>query len=235
MFKIPITFGEAKETSFPWQLSEKFPLFDVFLFFKQEFIEKIISIKVMQVAETTQNQKSNTLSQYDEQLDLCKQIFVNKSKDYGTSWRIMRPKSVTDQLFIKAQRIRTLEETGISKVGDDVDGEFQALVNYGLMALIQLTHKPTVEDDLSADEAEELYEEQAHEVRRIMIAKDHDYGAAWRDMRISSFTDLILTKILRIKQIENNAGKTIVSEGLEGHYTDIVNYSLFALIRLNED
>lgn len=188
----------------------------------------------MQAAEMIEQNK-NTLSQYDEQLEHCKQIFINKSKDYGTSWRIMRPKSITDQLFIKAQRIRTLEEKGITLVGDGIEDEFKALVNYGLMALIQLHHKPTVEaTDLSADDAKKLYEEQAHVVRQIMIAKNHDYGEAWRDMRVSSFTDLILTKLLRIKQIENNAGKTIISEGLDGHYTDIINYAIFALIRNNE-
>lgn len=189
----------------------------------------------MQVAETNQEIAVNkTLNQYNEQLEICKDIFVKKSKDYGTSWRIMRPKSITDQLFIKAQRIRTLEETGVTKVGDGVDGEFMALVNYGLMALIQLAHKPSADDNLGEDEAKRLYEEQAHEVRQIMVAKNHDYGEAWRDMRVSSFTDLILTKILRIKQIEDNSGQTLISEGLDGHYTDIVNYALFALIRLNE-
>ena len=189
-------------------------------------------LKIREVAET--KSEVNTLEQYDEQLQICQEIFVQKSKDYGTSWRIMRTKSITDQLFIKAQRIRTLEETGVSKVGDGIEGEFQALVNYGLMALIQLHHKPNAEGNLSADDARRLYEEQAHEVRQIMIAKNHDYGEAWRDMRVSSFTDLILSKILRLKQIEDNQGKTIVSEGLEGHYTDIVNYSLFGLIRINE-
>lgn len=184
----------------------------------------------MQVAE----KQGKTLQQYDEQLGLCKEIFINKSIDYGTSWRIMRPKSITDQLFIKAQRIRTLEEKGISRVGEGIEGEYQALVNYGLMALIQLTNKSSDEANLSPDEAKALYEEEAHVVRQTMLKKNHDYGEAWRDMRISSFTDLILTKLLRIKQIENNEGKTIVSEGLDGHYTDIVNYSLFALIRMNE-
>ena len=178
--------------------------------------------------------EGKTLMQYDEQLELCKEIFVNKSKDYGTSWRIMRPKSITDQLFIKVQRIRTLEEKGITKVGDGIEGEFQALVNYGLMALIQLTSQSVDEANLSADEAKAMYEEEAHQVRQTMLKKNHDYGEAWREMRTSSFTDLILTKILRIKQIEDNRGETLVSEGLDGHYTDIVNYALFALIRMNE-
>lgn len=177
---------------------------------------------------------NQTLDQYDEQIAICRDIFVNKTKDYGTSWRIMRPKSITDQLFIKAQRIRTLEETGISKVGDGIEGEYKALVNYGLMALIQLQHGSADNWELQAEEAEALFEEQVHQVRQIMIAKNHDYGEAWRDMRISSFTDLILTKILRIKQIEDNQGVTLISEGLDGHYTDIVNYSIFALIRMNE-
>jgi len=188
----------------------------------------------MSVTDTNQDTQVKTLNQYNEQLQLCKEIFSKKTKDYGTSWRVMRPKSVTDQLFIKAQRIRTLEETGVSKVGDGIEGEFQALVNYGLMALIQLVNKPNIEGSMPADEALRLYEQQAHVVRQVMIAKNHDYGEAWRDMRVSSFTDLILTKLLRIKQIEDNQGKTIISEGLDGHYTDIINYSLFALIRINE-
>ncbi len=199
---------------------------------KQEFYW----LKIRQVTETNTGESLvNTLEQYDNQLQICKDIFMEKSIDYGTSWRIMRPKSVTDQLFIKAQRIRTLEETGVTKVGDGIEGEYQALVNYGLMALIQLSHP--VDDgeyELSVEEAEQFYEEQAHEVRQVMIAKNHDYGEAWKEMRVSSFTDLILTKILRIKQIENNKGVTRVSEGLSGHYTDIVNYALFALIRINE-
>jgi len=182
----------------------------------------------------TQMDINLTLDQYDEQIGVCKEIFVNKTKDYGTSWRIMRAKSITDQLFIKAQRIRTLEETGISKVGDGIEGEFRALVNYGLMALIQLNNGSHSNWDLKPEQAEQLFEEQVHFVRQIMIAKNHDYGEAWRDMRVSSFTDLILTKILRIKQIEDNEGVTLVSEGLDGHYTDIVNYSIFALIRMNE-
>lgn len=175
-----------------------------------------------------------TMAQYDEQMKICQEIFEKKTKDYGTSWRVMRSKSITDQLFIKAQRIRTLEETGISKVGDGIEGEFKALVNYGLMAMIQLKHGSEDNWELSADSAGQLFSEQATFVRDIMLAKNHDYGEAWRDMRVSSFTDLILTKILRIKQIEDNLGVTLISEGLDGHYTDIVNYAIFALIRLSE-
>lgn len=188
----------------------------------------------MQETQTSDKESPKTLEQYDEQLGVCENIFITKSKDYGTSWRIMRAQSITDQLYIKAQRIRNLEETGISKVGEGIEGEFRALVNYGLMALIQLTYQPKQDADLSPDEAKQLYEEQSHRVRKVMVAKNHDYGEAWREMRISSFTDLILTKLLRIKQIENNSGKTIISEGLSSHYIDIVNYSLFALIRMNE-
>ena len=176
-----------------------------------------------------------TLQQYDEQLVLCRDIFVKKLQDYGMSWRVMRPRSFTDQLFIKAQRIRTLEDTGINKVGDGIEGEFIALVNYGLMALIQLENgiSDDVDNTISGDAAVNLFNHHAREVRAIMLRKNHDYGEAWRDMRISSFIDLILTKILRIKQIENNEGKTLISEGLDGHYTDIINYAMFALIRLN--
>lgn len=187
----------------------------------------------MQVEETQQKQEK-TLKQYNEQLAICEDIFVKKSQDYGTSWRVMRPKSITDQLYIKAQRIRTLEETGVTKVGDGVEGEFRALVNYGVMALIQLEQGCNHNLEVSSKQAKEFYEENISVVREIMLKKNHDYGEAWRSMRVSSFTDLILTKILRIKQIEDNKGNTIISEGFDGHYTDIINYSLFALIRLNE-
>lgn len=173
-----------------------------------------------------------TLKQYDEALGKCRDIFLKKTADYGTAWRILRPKSLTDQIFIKAQRIRTVEETGENKVGEDVRDEYVGIVNYCVMAQLQL-ELPT-DRDLEMDVAKttELYETKVQETRDLMIKKNSDYGEAWRDMRVSSLTDLILMKILRIRQIEDNQGKTIISEGIDANYQDMMNYALFALIRL---
>ncbi len=155
-------------------------------------------------------------------------------RDYGTSWRVFRPQSLTDQLFIKAQRIRTIENKGEQKIQDDIKGEYLGLVNYSIMALIQIELGTGTETQLEPEKAIALYDKYAKEARNLMENKNHDYGEAWRDMRISSLTDLILVKLLRIKQIEDNAGATIVSEGVEGNYFDIINYAIFALIRLSE-
>lgn len=175
-----------------------------------------------------------TLKQYDAALEKCRDIFFKKTADYGTAWRILRPKSLTDQIFIKAQRIRTIEETGENKVGEDVQDEFVGIVNYCIMAQIQLDLTDADGMELPAEKAVELYESKAVLTRDLMIRKNHDYGEAWRDMRVSSLTDLILMKILRIRQIEDNKGKTIMSEGIDANYMDMMNYALFALIRLNE-
>lgn len=154
--------------------------------------------------------------------------------DYGTSWRILRPQSLTDQIFIKAQRIRTIEETGLNKVHEKIDDEYRGIINYSIIALIQIELADSVGYSLNYDDAINLYQKYAKQIKLLMEAKNHDYGEAWRDMRPKSFTDLILMKILRIKQIEENDGKTIISEGIDSHYMDMVNYSVFALIKLNE-
>ncbi len=177
---------------------------------------------------------SKTLDQYNEQLHKCREIYLKKTKDYGTAWRILRPSSLTDQLYIKAKRIRSIEEKGEQKVEEGVENEFIGLVNYSIMALIQLEMPQDAELELSEITAEELYERYAAKTRDLMMAKNHDYGEAWRDMRISSLTDLILMKLLRIKQIEDNQGKTLISEGLDAGYQDIINYALFSLIKLSE-
>lgn len=177
---------------------------------------------------------TTTIEQYDTQTAKCREIFVKKTKDYGTAWRILRPTSLTDQLFIKAQRIRSIEEKGVQKVEEGVESEYIGLVNYSIMAMIQL-ELPTSEGlELSLAKASELYEHYLNITRELMIMKNHDYGEAWRDMRISSLTDLILMKLLRVKQIEDNDGKTLISEGLDANYQDIINYSIFALIKLSE-
>lgn len=176
----------------------------------------------------------HTLKQYDAALEKCMDVFLKKTADYGTAWRILRPKSLTDQIFIKAQRIRTIEETGENKVGEDVQDEFIGIVNYCIMALTQLELPESEGMELPTKRVESLYAKQAQTARSLMIKKNHDYGEAWRDMRVSSLTDLILMKILRIRQIEDKKGKTIMSEGIDANYLDMINYALFALIRLGE-
>jgi Nucleotide modification associated domain 1 len=173
--------------------------------------------------------------QYDQALERCKDIFLKKTRDYGTSWRVLRTISIADQLYIKARRIRTLQETGETRVGEDKTGEFIAMVNYGIIGLIQLTLTDDDPDEIDPAEAGRLYSENAKAVQAVMHDKNHDYGEAWRDMSQESFVDLILMKILRIRQIVANDGNTLISEGIDSNLTDIVNYSLFALILIAED
>ena len=179
----------------------------------------------------------NTLIQYEQAFAKCKDVFLKKTKDYGTSWRILRPCSITDQIYIKAKRIRTIDEVGINKVGESTDDEFIGCVNYGVIGIIQLelAQQKSTKIELSYEEAAALYEEQYSIIKALFLAKNHDYGEAWRDMRITSYTDLILSKLHRIKQIEENKGQTIMSEGIEANYMDIVNYAIFALIKLEEN
>lgn len=155
-------------------------------------------------------------------------------KDYGTAWRVLRTSSITDQIFIKAQRIRNIEDKGTQKVNDDVRSEYIGIINYSIIGLIQLGLKDDSRMELPADEVGKLYDGFAAEAKSLMENKNHDYGEAWRDMRVSSLTDLILMKILRIKQIEDNKGATIISEGIDANFHDMINYSIFALIKLNE-
>lgn len=180
----------------------------------------------------TEAQIDKTKSQYQEQVAACKAIFENKNKDYGTAWRILRGPSITDQIFIKAQRIRSIEQSGTSKVDEGIESEFIGIINYCVIALINLTL--LAEDTLTDEQLLAAYDAHILETMNLMLAKNHDYGEAWRDMRVSTFTDLILMKILRTKQIEDNHGKTIISEGIDANYQDMINYAIFALIRLNE-
>lgn len=177
---------------------------------------------------------SDTYKQYDAEAKACRTIFISKTRDYGTSWRVLRTISIADQLYIKARRIRTLQETALTKVGEDKAGEFRAMVNYGIIGLIQASIAPDAPEELSVEEAGERYDEQLAVAREVMLAKNHDYGEAWRGMSQESFTDLILMKILRIRQIIANEGKTLVSEGIDSNFIDIINYSLFALILIGE-
>jgi hypothetical protein len=176
----------------------------------------------------------NTSQQYDDVLFSCRELFIKKTKDYGTAWRILRVSSLTDQIYIKANRIRTIQETGKNKVGEDIRSEFVGIINYCIIALIQLELKDDYRMELPAEEVIERYDYYARQTKNLMETKNHDYGEAWRDMRISSLTDLILMKILRVKQIEDNRGKTLVSEGIDANYSDMLNYAVFALILMNE-
>jgi hypothetical protein len=176
---------------------------------------------------------SNTIIEFTNVITNCREIFTAKTKDYGTAWRILRPTSLTDQLFIKANRIKTIQETGVNQVGESIEGEFKAIVNYCVIALIQIKETDLVELELDLNQATMLYDSYMNSAIELMSKKNHDYGEAWRDMRVSSLTDLILMKILRIKQIEDNDGKTSISEGIDANYYDMLNYAVFALILQN--
>ena len=176
----------------------------------------------------------DTSKQYDAVIEGCRSLFLNKMKDYGCAWRILRLPSLTDQIFIKAQRIRQLQESDVRKVEEDEQSEFIGIINYSVMALIQLEKGIADQPDLSPEDAIKLYDEKIFETKELMMNKNHDYGEAWRDMRISSLTDLIIQKLLRVKQIEDNKGKTLVSEGIDANYQDMINYSVFAMIHFSE-
>ena len=174
----------------------------------------------------------DTRQQFEHVIALCRDLFSKKLHDYGPAWRILRPASVTDQIFIKANRIRSIEVKGVTLVDEGIRSEFIAIVNYGIIGLIQLELGYAESADITVDEALALYDKHAKETLELMLAKNHDYDEAWRSMRISSYTDLILMKIYRTKQIESHGGKTLVSEGVDANYMDMINYALFGLIKL---
>ncbi len=175
---------------------------------------------------------SETSKQYDAVITRCRDLFEKKMKDYGSAWRILRLPSLTDQIFIKAQRIRSLQQNDVRKVDEGEVSEFVGIINYCIMALIQLEKGIVEQPDMALEEALSLYDEKVALTKQLMMDKNHDYGEAWRDMRVSSLTDLILQKLLRVKQIEDNKGKTLVSEGIDANYQDMINYAIFALIHL---
>lgn len=177
---------------------------------------------------------NDTSSQYDEIIKKSRTLFINKMKDYGSAWRILRLPSLTDQIFIKAQRIRGLQQNDVQKIDEGQVSEFIGIINYCTMALVQLEKGVVEQPDLNLEEAIVLYDSKIAITKALMMDKNHDYGEAWRDMRVSSLTDLILQKLLRVKQIEGNQGKTIVSEGIDANYQDMINYAIFALIHLGE-
>jgi hypothetical protein len=176
---------------------------------------------------------NKTSQEYDKVIATCRTLFINKMKDYGSAWRILRLPSLTDQIYIKAQRIRSLQENEIRKVDEDETGEFIGIINYSIMALIQLELGIVDQPDLDLEKATLLYDQKIKFTKELMEAKNHDYSEAWREMRVSSLTDLILQKLLRVKQIEDNKGKTLVSEGIDANYQDMINYAVFALILSN--
>lgn len=176
----------------------------------------------------------DTSKQYDAVIETCRSLFINKMSDYGSAWRILRLPSLTDQIFIKAQRIRSLQQNDVRKVDEGEQSEFIGIINYSIMALIQLEKGVVEQPDLTTEEATVLYDEKVTITKQLMQDKNHDYGEAWRDMRVSSLTDLILQKLLRVKQIEDNSGKTIVSEGIDANYQDMINYAIFAMIHLSD-
>lgn len=175
----------------------------------------------------------DTSKQYDAVINSCRNLFINKMKDYGSAWRILRLPSLTDQIFIKAQRIRQLQENTVRKVDEGEKSEFIGIINYSVMALIQLELGVVDNPDLSIKEATDLYDKHVKITKDLMENKNHDYGEAWRDMRVSSLTDLIIQKLLRVKQIEDNKGKTLVSEGIDANYQDMINYAIFAMIHMS--
>jgi hypothetical protein len=175
-----------------------------------------------------------TAIEYREVIATCKTLFEKKTRDYGTAWRILRLPSITDQIFIKAQRIRSIQEKGSQKIDDPIVDEFIGIINYCIIALIQSSLRSSANMDMKFEELESLYDDAVRETFELQQNKNHDYGEAWRDMRITSITDIILMKLLRVKQIEDNSGKTLVSEGVKANYQDMINYSVFALIKLKE-
>lgn len=177
----------------------------------------------------------DTSKQYDTIVEKCRSLFINKMKDYGSAWRILRLPSLTDQIFIKAQRIRGLQQNKEQKVDEGQESEFIGIINYSIMALVQLENGVVEQPDMNLDQVIGVYDKHVAITKDLMMNKNHDYGEAWRDMRVSSLTDLILQKLLRVKQIEDNQGKTIVSEGIDANYQDMINYAVFALIHLGED
>jgi hypothetical protein len=215
MFNIPITFGVSRLISRPLTLSVLFVENPVFC--------------------TAQNfMVGKTVSEYKEVIATCKALFEKKTRDYGTAWRILRLPSITDQIFIKAQRIRSIQEKGTQKVSDPIKDEFIGIINYCIIALIQIRLGTSDKMEMKYEELEPFYMESVNEVLDLLQNKNHDYGEAWREMRVTSITDIILMKLLRVKQIEDNEGKTLVSEGVKANYQDMINYSVFALIKLND-
>ncbi|MFY0592871.1 DUF1599 domain-containing protein [Roseivirga sp.] len=178
--------------------------------------------------------EEQTVGEYKQVIEACKDIFLKKTQDYGTAWRVLRLPSITDQIFIKAQRIRSIQEKGTQKVNDDISGEFIGIINYCVIALIQMNLTENDPMEMEVGSLEPLYDKHVNNTMQLLMDKNHDYGEAWRDMRVGSITDIILMKLFRVKQIEDNAGKTIISEGIDANYMDMINYAVFCMILMKE-
>ena len=177
--------------------------------------------------------EEQTVGEYKQVIKACKDIFLKKTQDYGTAWRVLRLPSITDQIFIKAQRIRSIQDKGMQKVNDDISGEFIGIINYCVIALIQMDLTDADPMEMEVATLEPLYDKHVNETMQLLMNKNHDYGEAWRDMRVGSITDIILMKLFRVKQIEDNAGKTIISEGIDANYMDMINYAVFCMILMD--
>ena len=201
---------------------------------KRGYFFSLLSELIVNCKRYTVHVRDKTGEEYSQIIENCRGLFKNKSSDYGTAWRILRLPSITDQIFIKANRIRSVQEKGVNKVGEDITNEFVGIINYSIIALIQMDLENDDRMEIPLPELMELYDRHASETKALLSDKNHDYGEAWRDMRVSSITDIILMKLLRVKQIEDNAGQTLVSEGVDANYMDLINYAVFALILLME-
>lgn len=179
--------------------------------------------------------ENQTIGEYKEVIKACKDIFLKKTKDYGTAWRVLRLPSITDQIFIKAQRIRSIQEKGTQKVQDDISGEFIGIINYCVIALMQMDLGEAEGMELSVEQIEPLYNQHIENTLKLLTDKNHDYGEAWREMRVSSITDIILMKLMRVKQIEDNLGATLISEGVDANYMDMINYAVFCMILMKSE
>lgn len=213
MLRMPITLGAERSTSRPWRFSVFFVINVLFCTFYESMIEK-------------------TAIEYKQVIATCQELFAKKTKDYGTAWRVLRLPSITDQIFIKAQRIRSIQEKGTQKVEDPIKDEFIGIINYCIIAMIQLELKADEKLEMSYEELKPYYDKAVNETFALLQNKNHDYAEAWRDMRVTSITDIILMKLLRVKQIEDNQGKTLVSEGIKANYQDMINYAVFCLIKM---
>jgi len=191
-------------------------------------------VKLVALLLNSSSVNEKTSQEYWHVINHCKELFEKKTRDYGTSWRVLRLPSLTDQIFIKAQRIRSIQEKGMQKINDPIRDEFVGIINYCVIALVQMELEASAQLDLSYEQLEPLYSKAVNETFSLLESKNHDYDEAWRDMRVSSITDIILMKLYRVKQIEDNSGKTLVSEGVKANYQDMINYAVFAMIKLEE-
>lgn len=245
-FENPILINSAVFCSYSYRTQKKLQIATFFILLRKIIVrvgkklqQLICHVFVFSLAEIKNNiinsaLREQTIQQYQDIIASCKGIFEKKTKDYGTSWRILRLSSITDQIYIKAQRIRSIQEKGTQKINEDIESEFIGIINYCIIGLVQMQLTENDPMEISYDKLEPKYDHAVNSTLELLTNKNHDYGEAWREMRVSSMTDIILMKLFRVKQIEDNSGKTIISEGVDANYQDIINYSVFCLIKLME-